>query len=144
MLALSVLTRHRAREIRGGMSETTLEAARAALGARRNARGYREFSAEGRGAAVAYAKARTGAGATIEEVLAELGLNDWTLKRWLQRSRRQHGRPRKVSKRFTQLSVVSIAPATPGPVLLGPCGLRIEGLGIDEVARLMKKLTCLV
>jgi transposase-like protein len=124
------------------MSETSLEAVKEALGTRTNARGYRMFSKSARVAAVSYATTRMSGVATTEQVMVELGLNDWTLSRWIQEARRRRSTGRR-PKGFVRLEVKAPEVEPLGLVVLGPCGLRIEGLGVDALALLMKKVSCL-
>ncbi len=121
------------------MTENELEAeeVRRALGERKNARGFRLFAKPAAALAVQYAKKRLSAGASAREVAGELGLIGWTLQRWLQREQRGDIKP---SGSFVRLEV------RPAPlqaaVVRGPCGVWVEGLGVEGIAALMRSLSC--
>lgn len=87
--------------------------------------------------AVAYAKRQMGAGAEAREVAKELGLNGWTLQRWLQRKQRGDIKP---AEGFMKLEVKGVPPAG---VVRGAHGVWVEGLGIDGIAALLRSLSCL-
>jgi hypothetical protein len=106
------------------------------LGEKQNKRGFRVFSNTSKELAVAYAQKRLRAGATTKEVSDELGLNGWTLQRWLQRERGA----RKANAGFTRVGVASATRVS--AVVRGPCGVWVEGLGIDDIAALMRSLSC--
>jgi transposase-like protein len=119
------------------MNELTVDEVRRALGEKTNARGYRMFSEEGAGAAVRFALQRAESGVSAGRVAEELGLKGWTLQRWLQNFRRGDGRER---KGFHRVDVKAAVPAK--PVVHGACGVRVDGLSLDEIARLLRELSC--
>ena len=126
------------------MNEITLDAVKSVLGNETNARGYRQFSGEARARAVEYATQRISLGATAEEVWLELGLKDWTLQRWLQQARKKP--VENATKGFARLEVRAKATAAPRSslVVLGPGGVRVEGLQLAQVAELFQRLSCSV
>jgi hypothetical protein len=87
---------------------------------------------------VTFALKRIEAGASAGEVADELGLKGWTLQRWLQHHRCQ-SEPRRDG--FQQLEVTAVPP-TRAVVVRGACGVSVEGLTVDEVARLLRELSC--
>jgi hypothetical protein len=121
------------------MNEPTLEAVRAALGSETNASGRRVFSSEARAEARNYTKWRVAAGARLGEVSAELGLNLWTLQRWLQQARTTTGS----GSGFSEIQVTAPTMRANGPVVHGPCGTRVDGLDVAGVADLLQRLSCL-
>ncbi len=125
------------------MNEITLEAVKSELGSETNARGYRVFSKEARARAVEYAKQRLASGATAEGVWVELGLREWTLQRWLQQSRRRATEKKPVGFRRLEVKTESEVPRST-IVVVGPGGVRVEGLQVAEVAALLQRLSCLV
>ena len=118
-------------------NELAVEEVRRALGERTNARGFRLFSKSAAALAVQYAKKRLSGGASAREVAGELGLIGWTLQRWLQREQRGDIKP---TGSFVRLEVTSVPPQA--PVVHGPCGVRVEGLGLEGIAALMRSLSC--
>jgi len=85
---------------------------------------------------LSYTVARRRQGATLLAVGSELGMNWKTLARWLGERK---------AARFERVEVVATAPATAVPaamsiVVHGPRGVRIEGLDIDGVASLVRRL----
>jgi transposase-like protein len=119
-------------------TELTVEEVRLALGENTNARGYRSFSSEGKVAAVTFALKRLEGGASSSEIADELGLKGWTLQRWLQHQRRSDG-PQ--SEGFHRVEVKA-PPKKKTVVVRGACGVSVEGLAVDDVARLLRELSC--
>ena len=84
---------------------------------------------------LSYTVARRRQGATLMTIGTELGMSWRTLARWLS------GRAK--SQRFERVEVIrpTIAPvAARALVVHGPRGLRIEGLDIDGIAKLVRKV----
>src|SRR5258706_9182814 len=77
---------------------------------------------------VAYARARRAAGIPIESIGDELGMPWRTIRRWMPPVRNKRFRPIEVVETRRDLAVH------------GPHGLRIEGLDLDGVARLVARL----
>ena len=117
-------------------NELTVDEVKRGLGEKTNARGYRQFSEEGALAAVRFALKRAERGVSVGQAAEELGLKGWTLHRWLQKHRRGDGRE---LKGFHQVEV-----KTPErkPVVHGGCGVRVDGLCVDEIAQLLRELAC--
>ena len=80
---------------------------------------------------VSYAQAELQRGHNVEEIAAELGMKWRTLQRW--RSEHKQGQ-------FRRVQVVPNAPASKTLTLYGPLGVRLEGLALDEVAELIRRL----
>lgn len=120
-------------------SELTTEDVRQRLGQKTDRRGYRVFTKEAEKAAVAFALRRLELGGRAEQIATELGLNGWTLQRWLQRHRRlavDGG-----GRGFRKVEVV--AKGVGQIVIYARCGVRIEGLGLDDTVEVLRKLSCL-
>ena len=88
--------------------------------------------------ALAYFRMEVGRGRPRNEVARELGLDSNRLRKWDERDRGLAP----TTPRFHQ---VEVAPTpivhSPFPVsVLGPCGIRVEGLGLDAIAELIRKL----
>src|SRR5450755_756099 len=86
---------------------------------------------------LSYTAARRRQGAKLVEVAAELGMQNQTLSRWLGEKR--------AAKRFDRVEVVATAPVAAAPVaspivVLGPRGLRFEGLDLAAVAELVRRV----
>jgi transposase len=77
---------------------------------------------------VDYARARRSAGIPIETIGAELGMPWRTIRRWL---------PAVRGKRFRPIEIIATRREV---VVHGPYGLRIEGLDVDGVAELVRRL----
>ena len=93
-----------------------------------------------RAEAMEYFEARRAAGASTYAVAKELGLGVDTLRRW---SRPRAPLEAVVSTRsFAPVEVIagSARPVESRSVVYGPCGLRIEGLDMEEVAELIRRL----
>jgi transposase-like protein len=87
-------------------------------------------------------------GATQEMVARELGLSPWTLSRWSVKARRAKGRPvqrgQQEAAEAPGFHAVKVKPVSQEPgrsvVLHGPSGVRVEGLSVSEVVRVLKEL----
>jgi hypothetical protein len=92
---------------------------------------------------VAWARARLAAGAAFAAVCADVDIGEPTLHRFLGTSRASE-RPARAEAGFTQLQVAASKGTAPtkAVVLRGPCGVTVEGLSIDDVARVLKGLAC--
>lgn len=89
--------------------------------------------------ATRYAKGRIATGATVSQVSAELGLEGKCIPRWLQGTKQGQ-----LSRGgFTEVQVKAASLRQEGPVVHGPLGIRIEGLGLGEVAELLRRVSCL-
>ncbi len=88
-----------------------------------------------RAAAVDYQREREREGASLRAVAAELGLSDATLARWSRR-------PPESPVVFRAIEVVAEpAERRDAIVVHGPRGLRIEGLSVEALARLIERLS---
>jgi DNA-binding transcriptional regulator YiaG len=93
-----------------------------------------------------YLRARQAGGGTQEEVARELGMSSWTLSRWSGRARRaeaeEASRARAQGARaFSAVEVRSeVGVSTGALVVHGPGGVRVEGLGVAQVAALLRGL----
>lgn len=88
--------------------------------------------------AVAYFVQRRDEGAAVDEIGPEIGISSNTLSRWEQDMRG----PDEPSRGFEVVHVVEDAVKTPsrGLVVHGPSGLRVEGLDVDSLAELLRRL----
>jgi hypothetical protein len=91
-------------------------------------RGIR-YSSELRQVAVRYAEQSEGAGWSRERVAETLGLCKATLCRWLRAAEPE-------VPALHEVLVVGSRPRS-GPVLILPSGARVEGLSVDELAKLL-------
>lgn len=81
---------------------------------------------------VQHARAQRTAGVPIEKIGEELGLPWRTIRRWLSIGR---------SSGFREVEIVE--PASPSrveAVVLAPHGVRVEGLDLDGIAELLRRL----
>jgi len=81
---------------------------------------------------LSYTVARRRQGAALLTVGAELGISWKKLGRWLG--------ARKTGPRFERVQVAAAPAVTKALVVHGPRGLRIEGLDVDGVAELVRRL----
>jgi hypothetical protein len=89
----------------------------------------------------AHARMRMAAGMSVGAVCRELDVGEPTMNRFLGQRR-----PSEVGRAaFKRVRVVMrSAPETEGRtyVMRGPCGTCIEGLSVDEVTELLRRLSC--
>jgi hypothetical protein len=81
---------------------------------------------------VAYTTQRRAEGASWNAIAAETGLSSATLERW------SGNRPRRASVPFRAVHLPP--PASQGLVLVGACGVRIEGISVADAAELLRRL----
>jgi len=109
------------------------------LSARKATRRYPEPL---RARVVAYARRRMARGTSAEKVCRELDVGSPTLKKFLKASPAPAG--------FVELRLTADHATTPpmagdrrsAIAVRGGCGVVVEGLGIDDVARLLRVLSC--
>lgn len=87
-----------------------------------------------------YARKRLVAGVSVGAVCRELDVGEPTLCRFLGRERPSE----KGKAGFRRMRVVAAPSADAGGVLVvrGPCGLVIEDMSIEELADLLRSLSC--
>lgn len=95
----------------------------------------RRYPPSARQMATEYFRRRRAAGVAISEISRELGVKRHTLVGWTLASEV----PAKVS-RFLPVNVVADAHAVSTIVVLGPGGVRVEGLDLAGVAELLRRL----
>jgi predicted transcriptional regulator len=98
-------------------------------------RGKRLFRPELREAVVAVASERRKAGAGWKKIAAELGLATKTVERWCGGTPSRAGRMRRV-KIVSEPSKASDI----GCTVVGPAGIRVEGLRLSDVVELWRRL----
>ena len=112
---------------------------RAELEMQSRRRERRRYPAELRERAVSYALRRREAGASDATVAAELGLRVATLRGW--RRRRGSGfRPVEVIVPARAMRAAHATAPVERVVVTTPRGLRIEGLGLDDLVRFVAEL----
>ena len=85
------------------------------------------------GSLLSYTVARRRQGTTVRAIADELGMSWQTLSRWTG--------GKKDGQRFARVEVVTAPTAvTPTLVVHGPRGLRIEGLDLDGVVELVRRV----
>lgn len=91
----------------------------------------RRYSRELRQDAVAYLKRRRVEGATSGRVASELGVNGWSLSRWVRETESRGALVPVELKHPEESTVVS---------LVTPRGYRVEGLSEERLVRLVERL----
>lgn len=85
---------------------------------------------------VAYVEHRCASGVSRRAACAELGVAEATLVRWTKPECRKSSR----TTGFLPVVVSEPASAPAGLEVRGPCGLRIAGLSLEELAELLRRL----
>ena len=80
---------------------------------------------------IAYIRVRRQAGATLKTIASEIGIGFKTISRWLLE---EHKGPA-----FRRVQVVEQQPKRRLTVH-GPCGLRVEGMALEQLAELLRRL----
>ncbi|WP_141332973.1 transposase [Myxococcus sp. AB025B] len=102
------------------------------------------FDESFRAQAVEYVRGRQAQGVTQEAAAKELGMSSWTLSRWHQQVRRGADSPaggKQTSRVFRPVAVKREAETeTERLVVHAAGGVRVEGLTLKQVARLLREL----
>lgn len=92
--------------------------------------------------ALTYAHARRAEGASLSKIAAEIALSVHTLRHWLS-APASRTPPTPAVASFQSVHVLPTRPdAVPTLRIHGPCGLLIEGLDLDSLADLLRRLSC--
>lgn len=86
----------------------------------------RAYAKADRARIIEHAVKRRAEGVGIARIAREAGVAIGTLKKWL------------ATGAFEPVEVIAVERA--GYTVFGPCGLRVEGVGIAEIADLMRRL----
>ena len=92
------------------------------------------YPAAFRAAVVALVRTELGRGVAFGRLASTLGLARWSLARWLRQ------RPPAVLRPVTVASDSGTALRPPGPVLITPQGLRVEGLDRETLIAVLRAL----
>ena len=120
------------------MHDTTLPHLRTLLAETTRSRGRGcGYPAAVRAEVLAYVRVRQREGLSTYAIAKELGTRDSMLSRWLDKD--------PTTAPFRAIAVVEAPPSpahapVPGLTLHGPGGLRVEGLDVDTLVRLCRKL----
>lgn len=98
----------------------------------------RRYSPELQARVTAWARGRRAEGLSVPAMCQEIGIGDPTLRRFLGPAEEPKTKSRPAG--FRRVEVV--APVATQVVVRGPCGISVEGLSLDGVAELFKRLTC--
>jgi len=82
---------------------------------------------------ITYILARREAGGAVETIGEELGMSWRTVSRWTA--------PKSKRGKFRPVKVVQEGPDQKELTLLGPCGVRVEGIRPEQVAEVLRRLT---
>lgn len=126
-----------------GMTTPDLKRARAVLEAKAAGRGGR-IRATLQREVLGTVQAAHDAGLSYERIAEALGIRSRMLNRWRRRERRlraKHEAERSgASTPEAEFVAVRVPLSASGLIVYGPAGLRIEGLSIDNVAELCRRL----
>ena len=98
------------------------------------------YSAAFRAEVVSVARARVVEGVPVARIARELGLRTQTLSLWLRRERLPKLRAVHVERDPHSAAPVALATPELRPVVVTPSGVRIEGLDLDGVVRVVRSL----
>ena len=98
----------------------------------------RRYSPELQERVTGWAKEKRAAGASIPAMCLAVGIGEPTLRKFLEEA--EGWKARKPSAGFRRLKVAALTPSA--PVVRGPCGVAIEGLSVEGIAELLKRLAC--
>lgn len=93
--------------------------------------------------ALAYTRARQAEGFSLQKIAAEISLAPHTLRHWLTASVSTIAPEPADSATFQRVELLP-SRSQPIPTLRvhGPCGLIIDGLDLDSLADLLRRLSC--
>lgn len=87
--------------------------------------------------AVAYTRRRQEQGHRLTDIARDLGIKPVTLARWLKKSQGTSLRPVEI---VASPRPAEISPAATGATMILPNGIRIEGLGLESLASLLRQI----
>lgn len=101
----------------------------------------RRYTPELRARVLAWARGRRADGASVATLCGEIGIGEPTLRKLLEPElRRRPPKPKRNAAGFARMRLV--APAEKPLLVRGPCGVLVEGLSLEGVAELMRRLSC--
>lgn len=100
----------------------------------------RRYSPELQAKVTDWARARRAEGLSVPAMCLEIGIGDPTLRRFLGPTKKPAVKRPAVG--FRRMKVVT--PVATQVVVRGPCGIAVEGLSLDGVAELVRRLACSV
>jgi hypothetical protein len=118
---------------------TGVEAIRREIAGLSEHKNSRRYSAELRARVVAWTRPWVARGRSIPALCNELGMGEPTLRRFLEVS---DAPVRNVGFKRVRVVQQSKPLAEPRAVVRGPCGTSVEGLSIDGIAELLRRLSC--
>lgn len=97
-----------------------------------------------RARALAYTRARQTEGASLHKIAAEISLAPHTLRNWLSLPLSTIAPKPAESAPFQRVQLLPSHPQQPALTLRihGPCGLVIDGLDLNTLADLLRRLSC--
>ena len=122
------------------MDELAAELKAEAEGKQREGKPVR-YRAELRSRAMAYLRERERAGATLTAVSRELGIRCQTLQRWLAAAERKSRPEPRAGFRPVTVGLGSASGPARWVRILGPCGIRVEGLSVAELVTVLRALS---
>jgi len=94
-----------------------------------------------RGEAIAAARVHLARDRGIEEIAAEIGVRARTLRRWLSADEQRCVlTPVVVVDDVPAAPIAAVMPRRAAPVLILPSGVRVEGLDVEGLAELLRRL----
>ena len=103
----------------------------------------RRYSRDLQGRVTSWAKGRRAAGLSVPRMCLEVGIGEPTLRRFLEEA--DGALANRKPAGFMRVKMVEPASAPGRDVVVhGPCGTRLEGLSVSEVAELFRRLACSV
>ncbi len=119
------------------MSEDEAKALRAAVEKKQREVGRGPFKPDLRARLVAHVKQRCAAGESVGKIARSLGLSEQTVWSWRKPGRRKGG-----EAKLRQVAIALVEPqaAKHQLVVRGPAGLLIEGVTLDELVALWRRL----
>jgi hypothetical protein len=89
----------------------------------------RPYPSDSRARALEYAIGRRNEGAALARIAAEIGVSRGTLTKWIE------------PPTCSPFEVVAVTPTSRTHAVHGPRGVRVDGLSLEEVAELFRRLS---
>lgn len=120
------------------MSEDETKALRAAVEQKQREQGRGPFEAELKEQLIAHVKRRYAGGESVGKIARSLGLSEQTVWSW----RKQFHAKKSGSAKLRQVAIALVEPQTEKRQLVvrGPAGLTVEGVTLDELVELWRRL----
>lgn len=121
-------------------TKTEAEMLRAEIAALSELKQARRYPPELKRRVVRWAVSEVARGASLAGLCEQLDMSEPTLQRFLGETKA--AKSDELVPAFARVTVTETMPAAPRLVMRGPHGLEVDGLSVETLAQLLKRLSC--